>query len=70
MWVYDGEGGFNIGGEFIILGAGESSLIRYLEAAYSRLNRRRSAWRADIGTAELVSVQRVLEILGDQVGYG
>lgn len=36
MWVYDGEGGFNIGGEFIILGAGESSLIRYLEAAYSR----------------------------------
>ena len=36
MWVYDGEGGFNIGGEFIVLGAGESSLIRYLEAAYSR----------------------------------
>jgi hypothetical protein len=34
MWVYDGEGGFNIGGEFIVLGAGESSLIRYLEAAY------------------------------------
>src|SRR5205807_1363010 len=36
MWVYDGEGGFNIGGEFIVLGAGESSLIRYLETAYSR----------------------------------
>lgn len=35
MWVYDGEGGFNIGGEFIVLGAGESSMIRYLEAVYS-----------------------------------
>jgi hypothetical protein len=36
MWLYDGEAGFNIAGQFLILGAGESSLIRYLETAYSR----------------------------------
>ncbi len=36
MWLYDGEAGFNSAGEFEILGAGESSLIRYLKSAYSQ----------------------------------
>jgi len=36
MWLYDGQAGFNLAGEFEILGAGESSLIRYLKIAYSR----------------------------------
>jgi 20S proteasome alpha/beta subunit len=35
MWLYDGQAGFNVAGEFEILGAGESSLIRYLKGAYS-----------------------------------
>jgi hypothetical protein len=36
MWLYDGQAGFNLAGEFEILGVGESSLIRYLKAAYVR----------------------------------
>jgi 20S proteasome alpha/beta subunit len=34
MWLYDGNAGFNLAGQFEILGAGESALIRYLETAY------------------------------------
>jgi hypothetical protein len=35
IWHYDGQAGFNVAGQFVVLGAGESSVIRYLEAAYS-----------------------------------
>jgi 20S proteasome alpha/beta subunit len=48
MWFYDGEGGFNIASQFVILGAGESSLIRYLERAYS--------WTDSIESAENVAI--------------
>jgi 20S proteasome alpha/beta subunit len=34
MWLYRGGEGFNVAGQFEILGVGNSSLIRYLEKTY------------------------------------
>ena len=51
MWLYDGQGGFNIAGQFEVLGIGNSSLIRYLEGAYS--------WRDSVDTAQNLAIYLV-----------
>jgi hypothetical protein len=48
MWLYDGQGGFNVAGQFEVLGIGNSSLIRYLEGSYS--------WQDSIDVAQNLAV--------------